>query len=175
MYVYWEVSDDTINQFSKTHYDYSNCTPVLKVTNLTKNYSYFIIIDPYANNYYIDVEDSGCEYQVELGRYVKENFVGIYSSNIATVPLGVPLPNTSDDILFANYLCIANNKRIKIFGAKKDYLQNVKQNHTDFEKHTGSSENFGGGSSERFLGSSDNFLGSSENFTGSSDNFLSNF
>ena len=171
MYVYWEVSDETISAFSKTHSNYSNCTPVLKITNLTKNYSYYIIIDPYANNYYIDVEDSGCEYQVELGRYVKKDFVGIYASNVATVPLGVPIPNYGDDALFANYLCIADNKKIKIFGNKRTYMQRVKQNHTDFEndKFSGSSENYLG-SSENFIGSSENYLGSSENFSDSSHN-----
>ena len=53
MFVYWEVSDETIKQFSNNSIDYSNCTPVLKITNITKNYSYTIPVDPFANNYYM--------------------------------------------------------------------------------------------------------------------------
>ena len=74
MFVYWEVSDDTIKEFNKHHIDYSDCMSVLKVTNLTHNYTYFIPVDPFANNYYIEVEDSGCNYQVELRKNCKKRF-----------------------------------------------------------------------------------------------------
>ena len=72
MFVYWEVSQDTIDQFNKQHKNYADCIAVLKVTNLTKNYSYNIPVNPYADNYYIDVEDSGCKYQVELRKDVQK-------------------------------------------------------------------------------------------------------
>ena len=63
MYAYWEVNDDSVKKFKV---DYNICTPVLKITNLTMNYSYEIEIDPYATNYYIDVKDVNCNYKVEL-------------------------------------------------------------------------------------------------------------
>ena len=132
MFVYWEVSDETIKFFSKHHPNYSDCTPVLKITNITKNYSYTIPVDPYANNYYIDVEDSGCAYKVELGRCIKSEFVNIYTSNQATVPTGHPHVSNhvlkSDDILFANYLCISDKKHVKVFGSKEHYQRFVNQN-----------------------------------------------
>ena len=143
MYVYWEVSDETIKLFSKEYANYSDCTPVLKITNITKNYSYVIPVDPYANNYYIDVEDSGCNYKVELGRAIKTNFVNIYTSNTVTVPSATPASTSlyTDDILFANYLCISNKKHIKVFGSKEQYRRFVNQNHTEFENtYLGSSE-----------------------------------
>lgn len=135
MFVYWEVSDETIKMFSDKSLDYSNCTPVLKITNITKNYSYTIPVDPYANNYYIEVEDSGCDYKVELGRCVKQDFINIYTSNKATVPNAHPLPQdfSTDDVLFANYLCISDKKRVKLFGSKEQYRRFANQNHTDFE------------------------------------------
>lgn len=138
MFVYWEVSDETVKNFSKQHSDYSDCTPVLKITNITKNYSYTIPVDPYANNYYIEVEDSGCNYKVELGRFDKSNFVNIYTSNQATVPVGHPIPQDSfntDDILFANYLCISDKKRVKLFGSKEQYRNFANQNHTEFDNN----------------------------------------
>ena len=66
MFVYWEVSNETITEFNKKYRNYDDCIVVLKVTNLTHNYSYSIPVNPFANNYYIEVEDSGCNYQVEL-------------------------------------------------------------------------------------------------------------
>ena len=145
MFVYWEVSDETIDFFSKKYSNYSDCTPVLKITNVSKNYSYMIPVDPYANNYYIEVEDSGCNYRVELGRATKTNFINIYTSNTATVPSASPVSSAdifnADDILFANYLCIADKKRIKVFGSRDQYRRFVNQNHTEFENvYLGSSE-----------------------------------
>ncbi|MBR3281528.1 MAG: DUF4912 domain-containing protein [Clostridia bacterium] len=159
MFVYWEVSDETIKEFNKNNQNYSDCTAVLRVTNLTKNYSYNIPVSPFANNYYIDVEDSGCNYQVELGRISKKKFVNIYTSNIATVPSDHPASYdlSKDGVLFGNYLCIGNKKRLKIYGNKEQYSRFQNQNHTAFEnRRNGSSEN-------NFLGSSDNFIGSSGN------------
>ena len=50
MYAYWEVSDDTMKYFSNNFHNYSDCTPALKITNITKNYSYIITVDTFANN-----------------------------------------------------------------------------------------------------------------------------
>ena len=160
MFVYWEVSDETIQSFNKYNQNYSDCIAVLKVTNLTKNYSYSIPVSPFANNYYIEVEDSGCNYQVELGRVSKTGYINIYTSNVATVPSNCPAAMqdfSQDGILFANYLCINDKKRIKIYGSKQEYARFQNQNHTVFENRKFN------GSSEGFLGSSDNFLGSSNN------------
>ena len=144
MFVYWEVSDETIKMFTNKSLDYANCTPVLKISNITKNYSYTIPVDPYTTNYYIDVEDSGCDYKVELGREFKNEFINIYTSNKATVPNQNPVSNDreyTDDILFANYLCISDKKRIKLFASKEQYKRFVNQNHTEFENDfTGSSD-----------------------------------
>ena len=146
MFVYWEVSDETIKMFSDKSVDYANCTPVLKITNITKNYSYEIPVDPYANNYYIEVEDSGCDYKVELGRVIKNEFTNIYTSNQATVPSASPLHNdfSTDDILFANYLCVSDKKRLKLFASKDQYRKFANQNHTDFEN------DFAGSSDEMY-------------------------
>lgn len=143
MFVYWEVSDDTVKMFSDKSLNYSDCTPVLKITNITKNYSYTIPVDPYANNYYIEVEDSGCDYKVELGRAIKDQFINIYTSNQATVPPSSPLPQdgSTDDVLFANYLCISDKKRVKLFASKAQYRKFANQNHTEFENDfSGSSD-----------------------------------
>ena len=146
MFVYWEVSDSTIEYFTKNHFDYSNCTPVLKVTNITMNYSYYIPVDPYANNYYIEVSDSGCRYKVELGRIANRHYITIYSSNEATIPVDHPsYVYDTAGILFGNYLCISDQKRIKVFAQKEQYNNRryfLNQNHTAFEGKLGSSDIF---------------------------------
>ena len=150
MFAYWEVSDDTVKDFNKKYKNYSDCIAVLKITNITKNYSYNIPVSPFANNYYIDVEDSGCNYQVELGRLVKNEFINIYTSNVATVPSNCPAPEdlSPDGVLFGNYLCVGDKKRVKIYASNKSHKLN-NQSHTAFENN-------------KFNGSSENFLGSSE-------------
>jgi hypothetical protein len=161
MFCYWEVSDDTIKEFNTHHKNYNDCIAVLKVTNLTKKYSYTIPVNPFANNYYIDVEDPGCNYQVELGRVAKNEFINIYTSNVAIVPTNCPqaLADFSQEgILFGNYLCISDKKRFKIYGAKETYARFQNQSHTAFDGtpiKPGSSEEFmGGGSSSASSASS---------------------
>ena len=155
MFVYWEVSDDTIRSFNKKYHNYDDCVVVLKVTNITNNYSYSIPVNPFANNYYIEVEDSGCNYKVELGRMVKDSFVNLYTSNVAMVPSMYPAHSnySLDGVLFGNYLCIGDKSKIKIFGSKEHYDRFQNQNHTAFEN-------------KKFNGSSEGFLGSSENSSG---------
>ncbi|MBQ9267666.1 MAG: DUF4912 domain-containing protein [Clostridia bacterium] len=112
MYVYWDISDQTIQEFSKKYFDYAKSTPILRIINLTKNYFYDIPIDPFANNYYIDVEDENCEYEVELGRTFHDKFADIYMSNHVTIPNSTPLPfeNENEEILFKNYICLDTKK-----------------------------------------------------------------
>ena len=157
MFAYWEVSEDTIKNFNKNNPKYGDCIAVLKVTNLTKNYSYNIPVNPYADNYYIDVDDPGCKYQVELGRMAKKKFVNLYTSNVASVPANhpaTPLNVLQDEILFANYLCIGDKRKIKLYGDRQQYRHFENQNHTAFER-------------KRFLGSSESEFGFE--FPGSSD------
>ena len=47
MYAYWEVSDGAIKNFNNQKVDYNASVPVLKITNLTMDYSYEVKI--YAN------------------------------------------------------------------------------------------------------------------------------
>lgn len=126
MYVYWDIADDTVKNFSENFFDYSNSTPVLRVINLTKNYFYEIPIDPFANNYYIDVEDENCNYRVELGRKHNNKFADIFISNQVTVPRSTPatFDVVDDEILFKNYICL-DTKKMKInvpkYNLRQDY------------------------------------------------------
>ena len=108
MYVYWEVDDDSIKYFESKKSDYSSARPVLKIKNLTMNYSYDIAIDPFTTNYYIDVKDPDCEYQVELGRVQNDEFVNLYTSN-------------SEEVIYKNYIRLDMTDKFTIYHNKRNY------------------------------------------------------
>ena len=120
MFAYWDVSDDTIQSFSKEKYHRS--VPYLKITNKTIGYSYEIKVDPYANNYYIEVVDSDCDYQVELIR--KENDISylITTSNTTHIPRSAPC-DYQEDIIFRNCICLSITDKFKLYAARRKNLK----------------------------------------------------
>lgn len=103
LFVYWDISDADRSHYVETYGDnfFDDTKPVLVVHNITMNYSYEIDIDDFANSWYLHVNDSNCEYSVELGRRPKynneefnipNNYLYVTSSNIMDSP--------NDHILF---------------------------------------------------------------------------
>ena len=115
LFVYWDISDNDREKYKKIHGDnfFETTKPVLIVYNDTLNYNFEVEINDFANIWYINVNDSKCEYRVELGRKpiyqndYKENYFYISSSNEIEAP--------NDKILFD-----PNQKMI--------YFKNVKNN-----------------------------------------------
>lgn len=70
LFVYWELSEKDANDFRKKYGDnfFDITKPILVLYNDTKNYVYEIEINDFANSWYIHVNDSKCDYHVELGR-----------------------------------------------------------------------------------------------------------
>lgn len=123
MYAYWEVSDKTIKDFSNNnHDDYNNCIPFLRITNLSMNYSYEIQIDPFANNYYIEVKDTDCDYKVELIRKENEKTFLVTSSNTTHIPRSSPC-EYNDEIIFRNCVCLSVTDKFKIYMQKRNNLK----------------------------------------------------
>lgn len=70
LFVYWDISDSDRENL-KQHfgkYFFEITKPVLIVHNETLNYAFEVDIDDFANSWYIKVNDSNCEYKIELGR-----------------------------------------------------------------------------------------------------------
>ena len=122
MYAYWDVSDESINKFSSTNTEYKNCIPFLKITNLTMNYSYEIEINPFANNFYIDVKDPDCVYKVELIRKSNDISYVVSSSNEARIPRSSPCEYT-EDIVFRNCVCLSVTDKFKIYTLNRTNLK----------------------------------------------------
>ena len=120
MYAYWDVSDDTIKSFSNEKYDHS--VPYLKIENLTMNYSYEIKVDPFANNYYIEVTDSDCDYKVELIRKINHVSYLISTSNTTHIPRSSPC-DYQEDIIFRNCICLSITDKFKLYTNERKNLK----------------------------------------------------
>ena len=112
LFVYWDISDSDREKFIKEYGEnfFYNTRPILKIFNLTKNYSFEIEINDFANSWYINVNDANCEYKIELGRRTikfEENlntdYIYISSSNNIEFPNDhILLEELPDVIKFRN-------------------------------------------------------------------------
>ena len=102
LFVYWEISDDDIEHYKNTYGEnfFETTRPVLVVYNETMNYSFEVNINDFANSWYFNINDSKCNYRVELVRKpisynekIKTEYVYITSSNKIETP--------NDRILFS--------------------------------------------------------------------------
>ncbi len=101
LFVYWDVSDEDKKRYIAQYgeYFYNNTKPVLIVHNLTKNYSFEIDINDYANSWYLKVNDSKCEYKIELGRRGINKYISI-PNNYLYISSSNELESPNDHILF---------------------------------------------------------------------------
>lgn len=114
LFVYWDISDDDRNNFINKYgeYFFNDTKPILKIFNLTKNYSFEVEINDFANSWYINVADANCDYKVELGRKpitINENintdYIYVSSSNSLEFP--------NDHILLEELPSLVNFKNVK--------------------------------------------------------------
>lgn len=112
LFVYWEISNDDKNYFIQKYGEnfFETTTPILKVHNKTKNYTFEIQINDFANCWYLHVNDSKCVYKIELDRKfnnqnTQKQYVYISSSNDIEIP--------NDHILFKQDLSNVQFKDVK--------------------------------------------------------------
>ena len=114
LFVYWDIADsDRENYIKQYGENFFNITrPVLIIHNDTMHYSFEIPINDFANSWYLHINDSKCNYRVELGRRpnyynhevikeIKENiktdYIYITSSNKIESPNDRVLFNTNEN------------------------------------------------------------------------------
>lgn len=118
LFVYWDISDEDKKNFVKTHGEkfFEQTKPVLIVYNKTKNYSFEIEVNDFANSWYFNVNDTKCEYEIELGRksYTQE----------------MPLPNNYMYIASSNKIETPNDHILFEKEQKTVFFKNVKTNNT---------------------------------------------
>ena len=104
LFVYWEISEDDRNKFIKTYGErfFEETKPVLIVYNNTMNYSFEIDINDFANSWYIHINDSNCNYVVELGRKP----LPFANSHI--------LPESSETQYIPYYVYVSSSNRMEV-------------------------------------------------------------
>ena len=109
LFVYWDIADsDRENYIKQYGENFFNITrPVLIIHNDTMNYSFEVPINDFANSWYLHINDSKCDYRVELGRrpnYYNEKVTKEIKENIPTDYIYVSTSNEiespNDHVLF---------------------------------------------------------------------------
>lgn len=130
LFVYWEISDEDREKLKEQYgeYFFEITKPVLVIHNLTMNYSFEIDINDFANSWYFHVNDSSCEYKIELGRRpipINYNYMPQYDveKNGPINPIRTPYVyiSSSNELEAPNDHILFNNKN-------KIYFRNVKTN-----------------------------------------------
>lgn len=120
LFVYWDISDDDIKKYIEQYgeYFFHNTKPVLIIHNKTKNYSYEVDINDFANSWYLNLVDSNCDYQIELGRRPINEYVTI-SNNYLYITTSNKIESPNDRILidklshFVYFSNVKTNETIK--------------------------------------------------------------
>ena len=102
LFVYWEISGEDVQNFKEKYGEnfFYTTRPVLIVHNLTDKYSFEIDINDFANNWYIHVNDTKCQYVIELGRRPKEGEVNNLPDNYLYVTSSNMIESPNDHVLF---------------------------------------------------------------------------
>ena len=118
LFVYWDISDsDREAYLDKYGKDFFNHTvPILVVHNKTKNYSFEIEINDFANSWYFNINDANCEYEIELGRRSISNIID--------------LPNNYMYVTSSNVIESPNNHILFEKNTQTVFFRNVKTNTT---------------------------------------------
>lgn len=153
LFVYWDISNADREKYIKKYgeFFFNDTKPVLIVHNETKNYSFEVDINDFANSWYLHVEDSNCDYRVELGRrpinnYAKINdYLYISESNDLQSPNDHILFDTlSNNVYFKNVKTNVSTKKDislsfltkvgKLYNVKDFYKNLYKDENIDFDK-----------------------------------------
>ncbi len=129
LFVYWDISDSDKTTLMEKHGKnmFYETKPILIVHNVTKNYSFEIEINDFANSWYIRTQEPDCDYIIELGRKFinkPDEYIYINTSNNIKSPNDHILFEKSDlgNVLFRNVK--TNVLSSKDFGSLK-FMNNI--------------------------------------------------
>ncbi len=115
LFVYWDISDKDrkkyLEQYGENFFEVTH--PILIVHNDTYNYSFEIPINDFANSWYLRVNDSKCNYRVELGRkpnYISQPQVKVSNIDESTTDSKIETPKT----IVTNYIYISTSNLIEL-------------------------------------------------------------
>lgn len=121
LFIYWDISDSDRENYKKIYGDnfFETTKPVLIIHNDTMNYSFEVEINDFANSWYLHVNDSNCNYRIELGRRVINN-ISNHASNL----------NINDYVYISssNKIESPNDRVLFDKNQKMVYFRNIKTN-----------------------------------------------
>ena len=130
LFVYWDIADSDrenyINQYGENFFNITR--PVLIIHNDTMKYIFEIPINDFANSWYLHINDSKCDYRVELGRrpnYYNADATKEIEEKIKTAYIYVSTSNEiespNDHVLFSTN----ENNTIKIRNVKNSNEKSI--------------------------------------------------
>ena len=153
LFVYWDISDEDKENYIKNYgeFFFNDTKPVLIVHNDTMNYSFEVDINDFANSWYLHVNDSNCDYRVELGRRPINNYSKIddylyisESNNLESPNEHILFDTLANNVYFKNVKTnVTTRKDIsvsfltklgKIYNVKEFYKKMYKDENIDFNK-----------------------------------------
>lgn len=131
LFIYWEISDDDISKYKEQFGEnfFETTKPVLIIHNNTLNYSFEVEINDFANSWYLNVNDSNSDYEIELGRRpiknntLKADYISITSSNKIESPNDHILFNTSQKMIY--FRNVKNNSETSKSLSSLSFMRNM--------------------------------------------------
>ena len=101
LFIYWDISDKDRKNFETQYGEdfFESTKPVLIVYNDTLGYNFEVEINDFANSWYLHVNDSKCDYRIELGRRPIKKTEKINTDYIY-VSMSNEIESPNDHILF---------------------------------------------------------------------------
>lgn len=122
LFIYWDISDSDRKKLETQYGEdfFQSTKPVLIVYNDTLGYNFEIEINDFANSWYLHVNDSKCDYRIELGRRpIKKT--EILNTDYIYVSMSNEIESPNDHILFDR------NQKMVYFRNVKTGIQTEKQ------------------------------------------------
>ncbi len=113
LFVYWDISDSDRKKFEEQYGDnfFETTRPILIIHNDTLNYSFEVEINDFANSWYLHINDSKCNYRIELGRRpviktekLNTDYIHITTSNNIETPNDRILFNKDQKIVYFRHV-----------------------------------------------------------------------
>lgn len=139
MFVYWDISDKDIKKYKKVFGEnfFNETYPVLLIHNNQMDYTFEVVVNDFANCWYVDINDAKCDYTVNLGRKFKDiknllidkhqlddeninlknDYLEITNSNSLEIP--------NDHILFEKIGKTVKYRNVKTFEETDKNIENI--------------------------------------------------
>ena len=126
LFVYWDISDSDRQKYITTFGEnfFNETYPIILLYNENKNYVKEIVVNDFANSWYIDIDDPKTKYSVQLGRKFKNkpqiiNIAKMVEERIDLQNDYLPLVNSNkieapnDRILFESFKSLIKFRNVK--------------------------------------------------------------